>query len=380
MRLTWLAVALLLLGLAGCTREVPPERARAILQQVQQARHSLTMHGKLTTSIQLRDQQLQSEAEVRRAPGVIQLKYTSGKFAGWQIIEQDGYVWRVSPDGKPSASPVGPESGLGLPSLTNLRVTFAGDTSVANRRAHKYIVRPPEKTQARLVVVIDAETSFPLAMQKYGAGGTLVSETTYREIEYNAAPPQRVTPPAVATQHRHGKPGLAASPTTEQELARELGGPLLKPAYIPAGLQLRGFYARHGRKGVLAETRYSDGVRTLVVAQARIPRQWLERRGLAAGQGGAPQAGMPGERPHAGPWRGRMEEGQKATPGQPQPTGRPGWWQRFRQGRGPLGQDMLRERRGDRIVIVRGDLPPEELRKVLASIPYPPGEEPKTGF
>lgn len=377
MRLTRLCLVLWLLGLVGCARQVPPDQARALLQKVQQARRSVALQGRLTTSIRIRGQELQSQAEVQRGPGVIHLKYTSGKFAGWQIIEQDGYVWRVSPEGTASASSINPDPGLGMKIEPSFRVSYAGHVQVAGRRGDRYVVRPPNAGRARLEVIVDNQTSYPLAMRKYASNGQLLSETTYQQIQYNTPPPQRVTPPKVATQLGPGKLG-GARPTTEQDLAKQLGGPLLKPTYLPAGLQVRGYYARQGRKGLLAEIRYSDGMRTLVVAQAKIPEQWLRR---GTGSGAPPQVGAPARGGRWGQWRQRVGGGQ-AVPGQARGQGQAsgGWWQHFRGGRGPLGRSLLRERRGDRVVVVGGDLPQDELRKVLDSIPYPPGQKPGTGF
>ncbi len=262
MRLSrWWLLGLALVTLAGCERRLTPEQGQRVLQRVQHARRTLCLHGKLTTYVHVPDQELRAEAEMHRGPGVIRLKYTSGRFAGWQIIEQDGLVWRVGPDGKPGASPIGPEPGLGLPAKAGLDVSYLGLTRIAGRWARRYVVYPRAGQLARLVVAVDAGTSYPLQMQRYGPAGRLVTETTYRDIRYGVAPPPRLPPPAVAEQPQRGGRLARGTQTTEQALTKVLGGPLLKPSYVPRGLQLRGFYSRETRRGTLAEIRYSDGLR-----------------------------------------------------------------------------------------------------------------------
>ena len=378
MRLSrWWLLGLALVTLAGCERKLTPDQGHRVLQRVQQARRTLCLQGKLTTYVRVPDQELRADGEMYRGPGVIRLKYTSGRFAGWQIIEQDGLVWRVGPDGRPSASPIGPEAGLGLPAEGDLDVSYLGLTRVAGRWARRYVVYPRGGQLARLVVAVDAGTLYPLQMQRYGPAGRLVSETTYRDIRYNVAPPPKVAPPPVAEQHRPGDRLSRGTQKTEKELVKLLGGPLLKPSYVPHGLQLRGFYARETRRGTLAEIRYSDGLRTLVVAQMKAP----VRR---------PGAQPDGRR--VGGRDGRQQPPSAAPPSPGGAEGRPGgWWQRFgggdgqrggegNQAGGRAGRSLLHERRGARVVIVSGDLGPDELRKVLASVPYPAGEKPGTKF
>ncbi|MEN6402985.1 MAG: hypothetical protein ABFD94_13660, partial [Armatimonadia bacterium] len=71
-----------------------------------------------------------------------------------------------------------------------------------------------------------------------------------------------------------------------------------------------------------------------------------------------------------------------------------GLWQRFsgrQQGEGAAGRGqgmwrsglrghVVRERRGDRMVIVTGDLEPPQLQKVMDSIPFPTGTRPTLRF
>lgn len=380
-----------MLVLAGCERELPPEQARELLQRVHTARRTLSLTGKLTTSIQMQGRALRADARMQRAPGIIHLTYTSGRFAGWKLIEQDGLVWRISPQGKPEASPISPETGMGLPSHPGLSIRDGGLVRRAGRTARRYIVQPPgEDTDARLVIAVDSKTGYPLSIQRYGHGGTLVSATVYHQINYGTPPPERVKPPAEAKAWNQRRPGGSARKMTEQELEKAVGWKLLKPAYVPEGFQLRGHFLRETRRATLAEMRYSDGLRTLVVSQGKTPQRPPDATpGAAAGQ--RPRGFAEG-RPQVG-----RRQPEKQTPQAQPPQGAPrqseggpwdrrgGWWQRFSQdrsarGMGPGGRRVLRERRGDRMIIVSGDLSSEELRKVLASIPQPEAPKADTKF
>jgi len=372
LRLRWLLVALSVMCLVGCARKLTPERAHAVLEQIQQSRRTLTVEGELTTFINTEKQQLRADAEMQRGPGVIRLKYVSGRFAGWQIIEQDGHVWRVGPDGKPSASPFGPEPGMGLEGRADLQVASAGPAWVAGRWARRYVIVPRGEEVGRLVIAVDAKTSYPLQMRRNGPGGRLISETVYRQIKYGVAPPVRVAVPSVAEERGRGGFAGRGAKATEQALQQALGGPLLKPTYLPPGLQLQGYYSRQTRRGVLAEMRYSDGLRTLVVAQVKLPPR---PSGLGANRQGRQGERLSGPRPE---WRGKGPQQAGKAPGE-----RLEGWRRPQQGgeaQGRAGRNLLRARRGDRFVIVGGDVTQTELQKVLESIPYPPGTKPGTTF
>lgn len=393
MRVTWPVLLIAIVCLGGCGRQLPPDQARSLLRNVQTARQTLAVEGKLSTAISVRGQMLKAEAETQRGAGAIHLKYLTGRFAGWQIIEQDGMVWRVDPQGKPGPSPIAPEAGLGLPLEANLQVRYTWPVHVAGRRAYRYVIQPPGRSRARLILAVDAETSYPLRLERYNSAGSLMSESVFREINYNAAAPARVKPPEVA-QRPGDRTARRARQATERELEQLLGGPLLKPTYLPPGFRLRGYYAHQTRRGQAAEIRYADGLRTLSVVQFTRPTR---QPGLLPGRPQLPGGGQGGQR-----WQGRRERAAQwrerrgqAPDGAPQPPGAgPGrWWQRFRQGqpqgpgqgqgwgrpqRGPLGRSSIREPRGTRMVIVAGDAPPEELGKVLQSVPYPPGRQPTT--
>lgn len=361
-RWTPLAVLLTVL-LGGCGRTLSPQEARTLVGQVQAARRNTTLTARLLTTIRLEGQTLRSEATLARGPGVVQVEYLTGRFAGWKLFVQDGLVWRVDPQGKAQPSPAGADpSGLGMKFSPDLIVHYDGFGWAAGRRALRYTVAPPHAGPARVRLALDAQTLYPLRLLRYGPHGQLLSATTYESVNYKAPSPPRVVVPAVAARaegHPAGRKTRVAKP---EELAKMLGGPLLKPKYVPAGFQLSGTFLHETVRRKTAELRYSDGLRTLAVLQFTRPA--LAQR-------------LPADD------RGVRRQHENAEE-------RRALWQRWQQTRGPgqanegahkgglwgnlLRGDVVRERRGDRLIIVVGEVSRTELQKVLDSIPSAPGQ------
>lgn len=373
-------IALLLLAalatctLFGCGRRLTPEQSRELLMGMRQARQSATLEGKVAISVRVRDKLVKAEANIRRSPGIVHLDYESGRFANWKIIEQNGMVWRVGPDGKPQTWEYGVEpGGGGLPMRPNLKVLYVGGGRIAGRQVDRYKVEVPQGGRSRVEIAVDRDTRYPLRLSRYDGRGQLVSESTYESVNYSAAAPKALPVPEVATERRRDMGGRRG--VSEQELVKLLGGPLLKPSSVPDGFQLRGTFRHDTPRRTLAELRYSDGLRTLLVLQAKLPsaaeraqwqqqkgvqpeqrrRQWQKRRDEGQGRGGLRQPDV--DRP--GPRRGGLDQGMS---------------------RSGLRGHVVRERRGDRMVIVTGDLEPEQLQKVMDSVPFPSGKRPTVRF
>jgi hypothetical protein len=229
----------------------------------------------------------------------------------------------------------------------------------------RYAAAPPGAGKARLELALDPATFYPLRLQRYGTGGQLISSTVYRQISYGGQPPQRVAVPTEAAPASAEASRRRVRAATPEELTKVLGGPLLKPTYIPAGFTLRGTFLHDGPRRKMAETRYFDGLRTLAVMQAVRPV------GTDAKQQPRLGSARAGERPgRQGLWRRLMQARERpdTTPGPKQAGARGGIWQSILRG------NVVREKRGDWLVIVVGEVPVEELQKVMASIPAQPGD------
>ena len=360
--ITCLAALAALLG--GCGRDLSPQEAQALLRQVQAARHGLTLDASVTTSVRMRDEVLESKALVRRAPGMIHVKYLTGRFKDWQVIEQDGLVWRIDPQGKPHASAVGAEPGMnfGPRMLPNLSVRYQGIGLAAGRRVSRYEIAMNRPGAPRMELAVDHITAFPLRLVRRNEAGRIQSATIVQKVNYQAQAPKRLAVPAVASSPQNARRARAA---TEKQLTKLLGGPLVRPAYVPAGFKLRGLFLHENPRRRAAEIRYSDGLRVLAVMQSVAPKRRSE----------GPRAEGTNQPPRRGGWStflGQQRQDASGESGHPDGDGN--------VGRSTLRGSVLRERRGNRIVMVVGELPAEELRKVMDSIPYPPGQKPAVGF
>jgi hypothetical protein len=253
----------------------------------------------------------------------------------------------------------------------DLRVRYDGPAWVARRRALHYTVRPPGSEDARVELILDAATYYPLRLERYGARGQLVSSTICRKVDFAAAPPQRLPVPSVAAPEGGGPRTPRATAATEQQLAKLLGGRLLKPDYLPPGVHLRGMFIHVLAQRQVAEIRYFDGLRMLSVMQLQRPRNSAPHGAKAAQRGANPARLAQG----AGRWAFWRRAGQKAA-ADGKPAERP-----TAHGQGGVRPSMLRgsvvrERRGDRVIIVAGEVAADELQKVMSSIPYPPAQRP----
>jgi hypothetical protein len=350
--------------LSGCGRSLSPQEAQALLRQVQAARRGLTLDASLTTSVRIQDELLEAHAKMQRAPGLIHVQYLTGRFKGWQVVEQDGLVWRIDPQGKPRASAVGAEPGLnfGPRMLPNVSVRYEGIGWAAGRRVSRYEIAMNRPGAPRMELAVDHITAFPLRLIRRNDEGEIQSATIFQKVNYQAQAPKRLAVPPVASSPKYSKRARAA---TEEQLTKLLGGPLVRPAYVPAGFKLRGLFVHENPRRKAAEIRYSDGLRVLAVMQSVVPKHWKAR----------PRAEGVQQAPRRGRWAAFLGQGrQDASDKSGHAEGTGSLW------RSTLRGSVLRERRGNRIVMVVGELPADELRKVMDSIPYPPGQRPAVGF
>ena len=382
--------------MAGCRQqELTPQQTIEMLQSVHNARSSVSLEGQLMVTTRIGERYIQSASEIRRSPQTVQIEFTDGRFAGWKVIEQDRTVFRVSPRGelRPAMNLGGLEPNIPpmLPGM-HLKVVHAGGGKVAGRKVERYRLYPPGASEARVQWALDRDKHYPLHVARYDSSGELVSESQFSSVRFDvpAVQPYPLTPEEMARI----RPGMPFRPASEQELEAVVGGPLLRPSYLPEGFQEQGLFAHRLRQRPVATIRYSDGMRSLMVTQGKRPLPEEQRPASGSRpRDGAPRPGeqmwRPGDRP-TGPWQnqqapGRMErDGMERGPGQGQwqgqrqerPEGAPGFApegdERSGMWRSRLRGKFVRELRGDRVIMVGGDLPVEELQKVADSIPESP--------
>jgi negative regulator of sigma E activity len=182
----------------------------------------------------------------------------------------------------------------------------------------------------------DAETGVPLARQSYFHDGDLASWSRIDEIDYTAEPP----PIEHVLVDGSDIGGLPMNPYEFRQRANFAPAP---PGYVPDGYQEVGLFCHqceHGR--AYAEFRYTDGLRILSVYQ-RNPRK--EPSGRAQGRGRGMGRGRGAARGEEGAHIGRVQDLDLGI------------------------AHAARQRRGGRVVIVIGDLPAKDARRVLESVP-----------
>lgn len=351
---------LALLLLSGCGRPLTPKQAADLYARIQRASASQVVTGRFTTQVRVKDQTLTAEARVHRGANRSVTEFLSGRYQGWRIIEQDGLVWRVDPQGKPRPGQglIGASAPPAGRSALRLRVVrSAGRRQVAGRPTERFTIWAPDKTRARAVLDVDTATSVPLASLRYDARGQLASRTVFSEVSFGGEPPPKVPVPDVAQAQNAGIRGPRAKPASEDELERALGGDLLRPTVLPTGFSAAGSYLRHTPRGPAAVLRYSDGLRVMVVLQMRLS---------------APAGQSPWRPPAAQSGAQRPDDGERTW----RPWGLPGSRKPPAKGselreavRSRIRGHAVRERRGDWLLIVAGDLEPAELQRVLDSVP-----------
>jgi outer membrane lipoprotein-sorting protein len=231
---------------------------------------------------------------------------------------------------------------------------------------------------------LDRQTSFALKRERYNIEGILTSGTEYREITFGTAvsPELFGIPSGWKVVDRDGS-GVRLEIT---ELERRVGFSLRTPRYLPPGYVFLGGYVQRRRHGngraesaphpglEMGELRYTDGLRVLSIFQRQ------REAGPEPGRRGRGEDLRGEERGEHRFRRGRGGE-QDADRGGRGGRGSGGG----RGGRGPGhefgpaesegmtvvargSEKVLRYPTKDRIIIVVGDLPAEELTRVARSL------------
>ncbi|MFO7946335.1 MAG: sigma-E factor regulatory protein RseB domain-containing protein [Armatimonadota bacterium] len=407
-------IALLLAALAGCRpTTLTAEESHELLRDIRKAHRTLAVKGEVVTRIRLRGEMISADARIHRGRGRMQLEFISGKAAGAQIVQQQGSVWQISPDGETVRKlPHNPLDTMPRPGK-NTQVTVARGSTIAGRATRRVTVKPARQSQARLEIWADKENNFPLRMDRYNAGGELVSSTRYKEVSFSTEAPK-----AVELQGRASPNEIETAKIDKQQAAELLGQDPVVPEYVPAGFDFQGYYRHHSRRGEIVALRYSDGVRLLTILQMQQPEE-VAKAGAGADTAEAPsrperatRTGARREIPNAqrpgGPAatagsaeRGERRDDRRASPRRDaagtaeeppaggerdETTGRlPGaeMHRNDRAGRpaagmrpeedGQVWRDRLRGRmmrlhRDGLVIVVLGDLPTPQLRRVAAGL------------
>lgn len=365
--------------LGGCgPRTLSEDRGQALLSDIRNAQRSVSISGQLHTTIRLGTELVSAEAKVHRGEGRMQLEFTSGRAKGARIVQQKNTVWQISPDGKTVRRlPHNPVDTMPHPGR-NVKITTQRGGQIAGRGTKKVVVSPKREAGGRLEMWMDRRTDFPLRMDRYNSRGKLVSSTRYKKVDFSAPPPE-----IAKLSEDAQSPARGVTRIETDKAAEILGQEPVKPKYIPEGFEFRGYYLHTTPRRKAVVLRYSDGLHPLNILQMQLP----EGRGRGEGRTGErrartdapPQQAGPGGPERAGPRSGRGRQGLSQTdrdsPRRPSPAGQPPQMDRERDPQeGPhvlqhrvLGR-IIRFERGDLLIVVQGELPAEQLRRIAAGL------------
>lgn len=196
----------------------------------------------------------------------------------------------------------------------NYRIRKEGEDTVAGRPVVQLVIEPRHPGNPTKRVWIDPERKMTLREEVRSADGRITAASAFEQVEIVRDLPARLFESPVTTAQREPAPALPFAP--------------LRPRYLPPGYEEEQQSTLRRRHGAGVHLRYTDGLGTISLFQFR-----------AAPREGAPPP--PGER---GPGHGR---------------------------RGRLGPPPISRQIGDLRCDVFGDASPEELRKLLDSLPGP---------
>jgi len=261
------------------------------------------------------------------------------------VLLDDGQRrWRLE-EKRHLATLLGPSQRLADSALfaKNYAVQTQGRETVAGHEALRLAVRCRRTGRIAFRVWVEPTRAVILRYDTFDAEGELAAQTVLVSADLTATPDeQRLSlPPDYRIVKPEQTTGTQMTPARFSSQADFSPRP---PEELPRGYVWQGLYAYrcpHGR--LYAEFRYTDGLRVLSVFE-RHPR------GGGRGRGPAPT----GE-------RGRWGRAWRDRPGPPSSSA-------------PVLIDSgltksLRQRRGDLVVVVTGDLSLRELVRVLLSVP-----------
>lgn len=270
--------------------------AQALAQRAAEALETVTVRGTVRTMVLTPRGPVEARAEIHRGAGRAHIRYLSGPAKGVEVYRDGATVWSRGPEGGAGRQARLGDGGWSLELMRrNWRFRLLGDCTVAGRSAQQISARGPG---GRLTVAVDRETGFPLMIRRSSQRGRTLSETVWETADFSVGPPPRIEAPPDAQVAQRGR--LRA--VSVEEAARLADFTLLAPTRLPKGFTLQGWFVREGRRGVVVQARYTDGVRPLLVIQQRAPgeaevrapggRGWSgQRRSPVNGPAGGLRAG-----------------------------------------------------------------------------------------
>lgn len=336
-----LAIAMAVVALVLYPRLAPPAGSDEGLELAQRSAHALdtvSIRGIVRTIAQTSRGPVETRAEVHRGEGRVVIRYLSGPAKGTVIHRQGEMVWALGPHGRLRRWARLTDSLWRRNLLArNWRFRIVGRSRVAGRPVVVFTGTGPG---GELTVSADRETAFPLAIKRKEPDGKLLTASEWESADFSVAPPARMQIPQMAA----GGMGSRWERLPIHELQARVDFELLQPRWLPDGFELDGWYLHQGHGGTVVETRYTDGLRPLMILQRQLS---IER-----GNGLRPE-------PRAGPrQRGGMTRGMRGMAGH-------GRLMRLRAAAG--GRAVRRQIDGVQVVVV-GAAPIDQLERIVNSM------------
>jgi peptidoglycan/xylan/chitin deacetylase (PgdA/CDA1 family)/negative regulator of sigma E activity len=222
--------------------------------------------------------------------------------------------------------------------LSNYTIAFDGADMVAGRPTRVVVVRSKFAARPSVRIWIDSERRLILRFERYTADGRLQESAAFLNITYDPPlSPDLFTVPAPPGAQVQPPPPRPRPALSLEEIAQRVGFPPQVPAYLPQGFQLTRQVVRTVQGQPAAVFLYSDGLSTLTLFESRGPKGALPR-GRPVRVGGA--------------------DGQMAFRGVAR---------------------VLHWNAGGISYTLVGDLPPDELLRVGASVPQGSSRRPLRG-
>jgi len=253
----------------------PPLPAAEVLARALAAEANVDYSGVLRTVTLYQGQRVASTVRIyRQAPDRERLEYRSGELAGLVTVCNEHGRWQYDPTLAPTirAGPLRPaEQGPRREELIrrNYLIACTGTGRVAGRPTYLLSLTPKHPGNPSRRLWVDQATFVVLRREDYAADGTLRTRTAFRRIHYRprlGADLFDMPQPNYARLATHQVP--AAKPLTLEQVSAEVGFPVVKPAYLPPGYEYASaqvYRCPCGCGMISAQLQYVDGLNGLTV-------------------------------------------------------------------------------------------------------------------
>jgi anti-sigma factor RsiW len=296
--LTWVAVALLILGAAWIyrARRVDAAEPRELVRGAWTTGRRVPLKGRWQIEMgETGGKPVQAEVLISR-DGYFRIKYLTQPLAGVTIWENGERTYRYNPKLKRlTVSTRRRSEDQELQDLLeNYHARVAGEEVVAGHPAAVVELRPKSNSDRWRRIWVDRETSVLLAVEHRKGKEEVLRSTRFTEVRYlppSEQPAQSEFQPPAALMARYGtaRPGDTSSRFSPAQLSRLIGFRVREPKWLPKGYRLKGAYQipcpcdQHDQA---ARLEYSDGLNLITLFEGSHPSNAPSKNCFASDGGG----------------------------------------------------------------------------------------------